>query len=235
VDIRAEGSHVHGTVKSADAARNTLTLHDKAVGEKTYAVAGDAAVFLDDKPEARTLADVPAGCVVDLSLLTDQQTVRAIRATGPTVVGRVAGDAGNGGITVRDKEGDKTFAVAGEARILIEEAKEGKLAELIDGTVARVRLSTDQSAVLEIRAEGPSFHGTIKALDPDNNILTLLVGAKNGEGGVDKEFKLTRDTAIVTEINGAALTRKDLRVDKEVVLRLALDQKSAARVTILGE
>jgi RNA polymerase sigma factor (sigma-70 family) len=236
VAVRAEGANVHGTVKAVDAARSTLTLHDKEVEDgKTYGVLPDAAVFLDGAGKVKKLSDVPVGSVVDLKLLADQKTAREIRARGPTVAGTVVGTAGNDSVTLRDKEGEQTFAVARGARILIDEEKQGKLTELIDGTVAQVRLSVDKATVLEIRAEGPSFQGTVKAHAPDKNIITLTIGAKNGEGGEDKEFKLTRATVVLTEINGVPLKQTDLRVNKEVVLRLSIDQKAAARVTVLGE
>jgi RNA polymerase sigma factor (sigma-70 family) len=235
VALRAEGANVHGTVKAVDAAKNTLTLHDKEVQDgKTYGVLPDAAVFLDGKGEGKKLSDVPVGSVVDLKLLAGQKTARELRAQGPTVEGSVAGDSGNDSITLRDKEGDKTFTVARDARILIDEKKKGKLSELIDGTVAQVRLSVDKATALEIRAEGPSFRGTVKAFDPNKNII-LTIGAKGGVGGEDKEFKLTKETVVLTEINGVPRKQTDLQVDKEVVLRLSIDQKAAARVTVLGE
>src|SRR5262249_47875507 len=226
VAIVAEGGIAHGTVKGVDAAKNAVTIHDKVQGETTYGVLPDAAVFLDGKGEVRKLADVPAGAVVDLKLLADQKTVREIRATGPTLTGRVVGNAGNDSITVRDKEGDKTFAAARDARVLIEERREGKLADLIDGTAAQLRLSADGATVLEVRAEGPSFQGTVKAFDLDKDTITLTVGAKGGEGGEDRDFKLTKDTAVLTEVNGAPLKLTDLRVGKDVALRLSIDQKA---------
>jgi hypothetical protein len=125
--------------------------------------------------------------------------------------------------------------VAKDARILIDEKLAGKLTDLIDGTVAQLRLSADQATALEVRAEGPSFRGTVKVLDPDKNTITLTIGAKNGVGGEDKEFKLSKETVVLTEINGAALKVTDVRADKEVILRLSIDQKAAARITVLGE
>jgi RNA polymerase sigma factor (sigma-70 family) len=236
VAVVAEGPSVfYGTVKAVDVGKNTLTLHDKVLGEKTYRVINGAVVFLDGKGEAKKLADVPVGAVVDLKLLADQKGVREIRASGPTVAGSVAGNAGNDSITLRDKEGEKTFAVAKDARILIDEKTAGKLTDLIDGTAAQLRLSADQTTALEVRAEGPSFRGTVKVLDPDRNTITLTIGAKAGVGGEDKEFKLTKETVVLTEINGAALKLTDVRADKEVILRLSIDQKAAARITVLGE
>jgi small nuclear ribonucleoprotein (snRNP)-like protein len=236
VAIVAEGASVHGTVKAVDVAKNTLTLHDKEVKDgKTYSILADAAVFLDGKGERKKLSDVPVGSVVDLKLLAGQKTAREIRAHGPTVTGSVAGNAGDDSITLRGKEGDKSFAVTRDARILIDEKTAGKLTDLIDGTVAQLRLSADQATALEVRAEGPSFQGTVKVLDPDKDTITLTIGAKNGMGGEDKEFKLTKETVVLTEIYGAALKLKDVRLDKEVILRLSIDQKTAARITVLGE
>jgi hypothetical protein len=44
-----------------------------------------------------------------------------------------------------------------------------------------------------------------------------------------------KETVVLTEIYGAALKLKDVRVDKEVILRLSIDQKAATRITVLGE
>jgi RNA polymerase sigma factor (sigma-70 family) len=235
VAIEAMGANVHGTVKAVDATRNTLTLHDKQVEDgKTYSILNNALVFLDGKGEVKKLADVPVGSVVLLRLLPDQKAVREIQATGPTVTGSVVRAAGTG-ITLSNKEGEKTFEVAQDARILLEEKTAGKLTDLIEGTVAQLQLSADQAKALEVRAEGPSFHGTIKVINLDNNIITLNIGGKAGVGGEDRDFKLTKATAVLTEINSVPLKLTDLRVDKEVVLRLSIDQKAAARITVLGE
>jgi RNA polymerase sigma factor (sigma-70 family) len=235
VVIVAEGSSVYGAVKAVDAGKSTLTLHDKVEKEKTYSVMKDPIVFLDGRGEVKKLADVPVGAFVNLKLLADQKRVREIRAYGPTVTGSVAGKAGKDSITLREKEGDKTYAVAKDARVLIDDKTAGKLTDLIDGTVAELRLSADQAKALEVRAEGPSFRGTVKAIDTDKHTITLTIGAKNGMGGEDKEFKLTKETIVLTEIYGAALKLRDVRADKEVILRLSIDQKAAARITVLGE
>jgi hypothetical protein len=234
VSIRAEGASVHaGHVTAIDAGKRTITLKDKLKGTTTYAVVKGAAVFVDDKDEVRQLADVPAETVVNLKLLADQKTVCEIAVYGPTVRGSVRGHTSNDSITLENKEGDKTFTVAKDAPIRIDGTREGKLTDLIDGTVAVARLSADQSVVREIQAEGPSFQGTVKAVVKDT--ITLTIGAKGGIGGEDKEFKTTKDTVVVTEIYGARLQLSDLKADKEVVLRLSLDQKAAARITVRGE
>jgi hypothetical protein len=234
VAVRAEGSHVYGTVKAVNAAKGTVTLHDKTQDEKTYEVMKDALVF-SDGTEVKKLAHVPVGANVELKLLADQKTVREIRAYGPTVMGSVVGTAGNNSITLCGKEGDATYTVAKGARVLIEEKTEGKLTDLIDGTVAQARLTADKSTVLELRAEGPTFYGTIKALDLDKNTFTVAVGAKMGMGGEDKDFKVTKDTVVLSQGTGADLKLKDLKTDKDIILRLSIDQKAVNRITVIGE
>ena len=233
--VVAEGPTLHGSIKAVNSAKNTITLLEKAKPEKTYNVLENVVVLLDAMKEAKKLADVPADAVADVQFLADQKTVREIRAYGPTVFGTVQGQAGNDTITVRTKESEFTLPVVEDAPLVLDDKTGGKLTDLIDGTVAQLRLSADQATALEVRAEGPSFQGTVKVLDPDKSTITLTIGAKGGVGGEDREFKLTKETAVLTEINGAALKLKDVRLDKEVILRLSIDQKTAARITVLGE
>jgi RNA polymerase sigma factor (sigma-70 family) len=233
VALQAEGATVHGAVTAVDAARHTITLSHKGEADRTYPVSKGVAVFLDGKG-GKKLADVPVEAAVEMKLLVDQKTVREIHASGPTVHGTVSGNAGEGSLTLSTKEGDTTYTVAKGALILIEEKRRGKLTDLIDGTAARIRLSADRSEVLEIWAEGPSFKGTVKAVDTDKGTITLTIGAKGGVGGEDKDFKLAKD-AVLTESSGAPLKLADLKVDTEVVLRLSLDQKAAARITVAAE
>src|SRR5262249_159543 len=66
VSIQAEGASIHGGhVTAVDAVKRTITLSDKLKGTTTYSVMKNAAVFVDDKGEARNLADVPAEAVVN--------------------------------------------------------------------------------------------------------------------------------------------------------------------------
>jgi Sigma-70, region 4 len=235
VSVCAEGGSVQGNVKSVDPAGDKITLHDKAQGERTYTVMKDAPVVIDDQGEARKLADVPVEAVVNLKLLADQTTVRAISVHGPTVAGSVKGTAGPDHITLENKEGEKTFPLGKDVHILIDGHKKGKVSELIEGSAAQLRLSADKSSVLEIHATGPSFHGRVKLVDADKNTITLTIGGKNGVGGEDKDFTLSKDTAVVTETYGAPLKLTDVRAEREVILRLSIDQKAVARITVLGE
>jgi RNA polymerase sigma factor (sigma-70 family) len=235
VAIRAEGATIYGPVKEVDAAKSTITVGDKVKGDQTYRVSKEAAIYLDEKSDPKKLADVPVGSDVNLKLLVDQKTVFEIRAIGPTVHGVVRGNAGNDSITIGDKQGDKTYAVLKGANVRIADGKQGKLADLIDGTVASLRLSADRATVLDIHAEGPSFRGIVKFVDTDKKVITLTIGGKNGVGGEDRTFEMAKNIVVRTDINGAPLKLADLKTEKEVILRLAIDQKAAERITLLGE
>jgi hypothetical protein len=218
-----------------DADKNTITLSEKSKGDKTYTVARDAVVVFDGEKQVKKLADIPTGASVRLKLLADQKTVTDIQVFGPTVQGTVKGNAAKDSVTIENKTGEQTFTVTGKTPILIEGERTGKLTDLIDGTVAQLRLSVDKERVLEIHASGPSFRGLVKGVDVAQNAITLTIGGKGGVGGEDKDFKTTKDTVVVTEIYSTPLKLADLKAEKHVVLRLTIDQKAAGKITILGE
>ncbi|MCH8840955.1 MAG: hypothetical protein IH831_09860, partial [Planctomycetes bacterium] len=130
---------------------------------------------------------------------------------------------------------EEPFTVPDEARIVIEGKKAGKLTDLIEGTVARLRLSVDKSTVLEVHAEGPRYRGKVKAIDPDRQMITLTIGGKDGVGGKDKDFKLTKSTVVVKQVFNTRLKLKDIQIGDHVVLRLSIDQKAAASLIVLSE
>jgi Cu/Ag efflux protein CusF len=221
-----------GGVKAVDAGKNTVTLQDKVDGEKTYTVANDAVVYFEDQKEGKKLADLPVDSTVVLLLQTDRQTVREIRVHAPTFAGTLSGNAGKD-ITIHNKAGDHTFPLSKDVRIVVEGNSPGKLEDLIDGAVVQVRLSADRANVLEVRAEGPSHRGIVKAVDADK--ITLTIGGKSGVGGEDKEFKLTKQTVVATEMKRVPVELKNLKVDTAVTLRLSLDQKAVVQILVLGE
>ena len=55
------------------------------------------------------------------------------------------------------------------------------------GVVAIVREQVDGPR--NSRAQGPTYHGIVKIVDADKNMITLLIGSKDGEGGENREFK----------------------------------------------
>jgi len=119
--------------------------------------------------------------------------------------------------------------------MVLDVGKEGKLTDLSDGTPAQLRLSADKATVLDIHAEGPSYHGVVKAVDTEKNSITLTITVKKGADGEVKTFTTTKTSVVVTAINGAPLKLSDVRAEQEVVVRLTVDQKTVAKITVLGE
>jgi hypothetical protein len=237
VAIHIQGASLDGiSVKAVDADKNTITVavpvkKGEPLVDMTYTVPEDAVVVVDGKDGERLRA-VPIDALVSLRLSPERKAVREIRAYGPSIKGTVKGNNNADRITLADKRGEQTYTTAKQVTILIDRKRPGKATELIDGTVAELRLSADKTAVLQIRAEGPSFHGTVKAVDPDKKTITLNINAKTGE---DKELAIANDAMVATEIYGVALKLADVRVGRNVLVRLAIDQKAAARITVCGE
>jgi hypothetical protein len=147
-------------VKAVDADRNTITLGDYPqqpadLVDKTLPVARDAFLWIDEQPGK--LAGVPPGTfLLGLVLSVDQKTVRGITARGPEFqnVLVTAVDAEKNTITVdMNGEGEKTFAVARDAKIEID-GKAGKLAGLPKEATVTLALSVDRKTVRWVQAKG---------------------------------------------------------------------------------
>ena len=235
--IQVETSTVHAILTAVDAQKNTVTVTIDRKGEqpqkKTYRVTKGASVQVDGQ-DAK-LVDLPTESYVTLRLPGNQvEEASSIHAEGFAVNGTVKGNAENDSITIGNKNDDQTYTVGKGAKIQVG-GKSGKLSDLIDGSVVlSARTSADKKQLLgTITAEGPSFKGIIKSVETDK--ITLTIGSKNGQGGEDKEFKVTKETLVLTEMNGVARKLADLKSDGEVILRLTIDQKSAETIIVLGE
>src|SRR5262245_13165568 len=237
IAIHADGPSSHGSLKSFDAAKGTIIVADK-LGEKVLNLAKGVSISIDGKPAK--LADVPADAQVTLQLSPDQTEVVAIHAEGPGVEGPLSGNAGVQSLTVSSKLGDESYSLPAEPKVLIvyggKNTREGKLDDLIDGTVVSFKLSADRKGILgPITAKGPSYHGIVKVVDATGGNVTLLIGSKNGEGGEEKTFKLGKETKVLTEALGAEQKLADVKVDQEVALRLSIDQKTIDTITLPGQ
>jgi small nuclear ribonucleoprotein (snRNP)-like protein len=196
VRIWVEGPTLQGILKSVDPANNTITAtlsmaKSQPLEDKTFAVARNAGLSIDDgkvkdksKPsKGPSLADLPLNAVVFLRLSADRKVVGSIRAEGQTVHGILkAVDAGKSTITVTfATKGvpaeDKTFKVAKDAQIYVDEGTKEKpiklpvisLADAPIGAHVTLRMSLDQQSVVALRAEGSSAHGTVKSVDAGKN------------------------------------------------------------------
>jgi serine/threonine-protein kinase len=183
VSMNVAGPAFQGVVvKSVNAEGSTITIDSDRqppeVAGKTLAVARDAAVTIDDQPG--TLAALPAGARVNLTLSVDRTTIREIGANGPGFfsVPVKSVDVENGTITCEsDRQpaevAGKTFRVTKNFRIKID-GKPGKLADLAAGAFMNVNLTADLKGFTQVEAQGPDLQNVlVKSVDAQSNSLTL--------------------------------------------------------------
>jgi RNA polymerase sigma factor (sigma-70 family) len=236
VAVHAEGANINGVIKAVDVQNNSITVTVHAsktdpVVDHTFTVNKDARISVDDNKVAK-LADLPVASHVSVKLSADQKSVIFIQAEGTKIYGTVKGAPGNDTITVGNKVGEETYKVAADTKILLDDGKEGKLADIMDGSVVSARLSANKKEIIgAISAAGPSFQGVVKAVDATN--ITLTIGGKNGVGGEDKTFPLAKSTQVLTGGKRSVPGKLgDVVPEKIVSLQLSVDQKSATRIVI---
>ncbi len=256
--IVAEGPQVRGVLKIIDAGKNSLTIsfpgssREQSAEEKTYALASDAEVAIDDGRGRRfsikegKLADIAAGAMVTLRLSLDQQQIVSVQAEGPSVFGLVKSlDLSKNLLTLslgpgRDGVGggERIFELASDATVLLDDGKgrrlsikEGKLSEIPAGSAANLRLSADQRFATLLRVEGPSLPALIKAVDSANGTVTVATRVGRGEKPKEKTLPVAKDARIVLDGNESKLA--DIKVFDNgpfAMLRLSLDQKSVQSI-----
>ena len=241
LSLGAEGASISGTVKALDADKRKITI---ALGgkkgdngeEKTFDLSADVTVrMLDDKAgRDAKLSDVPLTANVHLKLAVDQKTVRSLDVSGRAVSGTVKSvDAASGSVTLTEDGGERTLTLAKETPIVID-GKAGKLADLPVEALVGAKLAADQKTVLGLSAEGPTFKGTVKAVDAGKKSITVSVQVGKNEFA-EKTFEVSKDVQVVTGINGVAVQFADVKADKEVIVRLSADRKGVLRVTLIAE
>ncbi|HKI30904.1 MAG TPA: RNA polymerase sigma factor [Gemmataceae bacterium] len=194
-------TEVRGIIKAVDVdkASITLTLHsdrrDESAEEKTFTLAKTAEVGIGTGLGRRggayreaKLADIAPGALAVLHLGTDQKTVEAVLAEGPTVRGLIkAVDGGKNTVTIdshagRGGEGgeEKTYAVSKTAEVAVDDGrgksfsiKETKVADLPAGATVTAKLSVDLKELVNLLAEGPTVGGIVKSVDAGKNQVTL--------------------------------------------------------------
>lgn len=240
-DKKEQRPTLRGLVTAVDSSKRTITLAVRSEGKKvenrTLSLATGVKVLLEevfDKKQALPegkLADVTPGTEVTLQLEADKKTVAGIVARGPTLHGQVKFvDASRGTIKVSWKESqgvtEKTFALAKKGKILLNDGlsktdrdREGKLADLAEGTLVLVSVSVDRKTVLNIRILGQTIQGELKGID--NGSQTVAVTLKEDGQAVDREFPL---------VKGATVQAGLVQGDKVTVRLSVFDKTKAAAV-----
>lgn len=254
--VAAEGPQVRGVVKSVSADSNSITLvvppaaRGEEPSEKTYVVATSAEVGIDDGRGRRfsvkegKLADIAPGSQVTLWLGVDQRFVQAILAEAPAVFGILkSSDINKGTVTVTTAPGrggepeEQTLELAKDAVVVLDDGrgrrlsvKEGKLADVPDGSTVFLRLLADKKAVTLLRAEGPQLPGMLKAVDTAKGTITVATRQRGAEPE-EKTYPVAKDARVL--VDGRPGKLEDLKPADDgpfVQLRLSLDQKAVQAV-----
>jgi hypothetical protein len=245
---QAQSQEVAGILKSVDIGANTITVaitegggrgeerRDPVTTEKTYMLAKQVEVVAgagrgNGRGERGGLykeakvADLAAGIRVGLTLSTDQKSVEAIVAEGPTIHGKLkAVDAdkntltitiatsGNGGERGRDggreaiTEEDKSYALTPDAEIALDDGrgsrfsiKEATLAGLPKNALVTVQLFVDMKKVQAVIAEGPTHSGTVKAVDAAKGTMTLVSQGRSEDNGEELSLVLSSSAVVLVD------------------------------------
>jgi hypothetical protein len=249
-------SEARGIVKSIDTGAGTITVstgerRGEPVVDKTYSLAKNVEVAIGASSgrgglfKEGKLADLTAGVGITLTLSADEKTVESILAEEPSVRGRLtAVDTAKNTLTMsvavrRDQEGEeRTYALAPDVEVAVDDGrgsrfsiKEAKLTDLARGAEVTVRLSIDRKQVQGVLAEGPTSYGTIKALDPAKNTLTLVVRPPRGDdAGEERTLAVSSDAVVLLDDGkGRRLSLKrvkltDLPAGSAAAVKLSVDQ-----------
>jgi RNA polymerase sigma factor (sigma-70 family) len=223
---------ISGVVEAVDAEKNALTVTHRD-GETTFRLTRDAKIDIDNKPG--TLAGLPKGANVTLSQFVDPKTAGNLQAAGRWYFGAPvkAVDAGRNTITVADKEGDKTFAVAPDAFILVD-GKPRKLDGVPAGAFVNLGLGVDQATARSIGADGPYLGGCggslVKAVDAETGTITFDDKAIAEVAG--KTFTVAKGADVL--LGGKPGTLSEVSAGSYVNLGLTVDRQLARQVHVHG-
>jgi hypothetical protein len=147
----------------------------------------------------------------------------------------------------REAPEEKTFTLGKHAEVLVDAGrgpfvrKEVKLADLPTGAVAALTLEFDGKTVESVFAEGPSFQGTVKAIDAGKRTVTLMLGGfGRGEEAPEKTFSVSKKAEIgIDDGRGRRFSMKegklaDIQTGALVSVKLSLDQKTVESMTATG-
>jgi len=200
-----------GTVVAVAADKGTITFivsKDKQQSEQMLALAKDVKVLLyegkrkGEEPKEGKLADVTEGTVVVLQLSDDQKTVVSIRPQPQSMVTTFkSADADKITVTFKSKKGQEevVLTVDKDAKVLLNdglkkgtEDKEGKLADLTEGTPVHLQLSVyDRKLVQKVRVLGRGMSGSVVGVDAGNNQITISM--KEDGQIVEKTLPVSKD------------------------------------------
>jgi RNA polymerase sigma factor (sigma-70 family) len=196
----------------------------------------------------RALADKPAAQKPGANAGTKEK-----KETGPSIEAQIKTvDVAGNGIVVTTNEGgkkgvEKTYTLAKDAKVMLNDGrtkgdpgKEGKLADLTEGTGVVLQLSADQKTVLGITVGPASIHTSVKAVDLASNTITVTYKDKGGQQEktllLGKDAKVLLNDGLVKGLKDQEGKVSDLTEGTRAVLNVsALDQKTVLEIRVQAE
>ena len=148
---------------------------------------------------------------------------------------------------------ETTFSLAKDVEVAVGSSfgrgasvfREGKLNQLLPGTMVSLTLTADKKTVDSILAEEPTVHGKIKSVDAGKNTITVLSGGGRGsreqpQDGEEHTYTVDKDAEIVVdEGRGRFFAVKEIKLadlaeGALVTMRLSLDKKSVHNILAEG-
>jgi hypothetical protein len=229
-ESEARPAVVAGIVKAVNAEKRSLTVAHQE-GEATCLVAPSAHVTIDGK--GGSLAAVPVGACVCLSMEADGKTAHSLSATGSSVFASVkAVDVEKSTITINGQPEEKAYRVAPSTSIWID-GKPGKLAGIPTGaSLHALTLCVDQKTAHNINVEGPSYcQVCVKAVDAEKGTITFDdKGPPTDVAG--KTFTMAPDAHIILDNSRGKLA--DLPAGAYANLLLSVDRNTIRRLHAQG-
>jgi RNA polymerase sigma factor (sigma-70 family) len=136
-------------------------------------------------------------------------------------------DAPNRTLTVSRPGGEATFRVAPDARVEVD-FKPGLLGRLPRGALVSLRDFVDRRTARSVRATGSSDFGTVKAVDPRQDTITVTGGSPG-----ERTYRVPADAPVVIDGRPASLAAVPPGAHLHA-LNLCADQKTAHDMNVVG-
>jgi hypothetical protein len=183
------------------------------------------AVSTSTTPPARPATDLQPPLVPEPHPEVIPPAVDAPPKPGTTFTALLRGvDAGPPTVTLRVREVNATYPLTGKPDIRID-GRSATIADLVALRVnarVKVTLTAERTEVLRLMADGETVTGTLRAVDPGQNTISLLRSTADAKG-TPTAWPLS-PTAAVT-LGGNPATLGELREGLSVSVRLSADGK----------
>jgi len=180
-------------------------------GEPSVLAAGEQSTFFAD------VKDIEKGKEKNAQV---RGTISAVDAKTLTIA---AGESG---------AKSRTYNLTADVSIIID-GKPAKTSDLKTGMIVVAALGSEKTEVKEVRVEGGSVGGDVRAVDAASHKITVAAKGKDGQPAAEKSYTVSGDAKIIVDGKPARLA--DVKTGAPAFLRLSADGKTAVAVVQGGK